>query len=96
MNEVLGPLADKKPRQSSSKPGNITFTKANHTQVQHPHNNSFFIQLWIHGYDVKWYLVDSNSSVEVMYYDLGKQLKLNMADLKPTQAPLVRINAQAD
>ena len=33
--------------------------------------------------------------MEVMYYDLFKQLNLSKADLKPAQAPLVGFNAQS-
>ncbi|GFY97881.1 hypothetical protein Acr_12g0004220 [Actinidia rufa] len=52
-------------------------------------------ELRIGGYDVKRILVDTGSSVEVMYYDLFKQLKLPQDKLKPAQAPLVGFNAQA-
>ncbi|GFS29078.1 hypothetical protein Acr_00g0005240 [Actinidia rufa] len=47
------------------------------------------------GYDVKRILVDTGSSVEVMYYDFFKQLKLPRDQLKPARAPLVGFNAQA-
>ena len=39
--------------------------------------------------------MDSGSSVEVMYFDLFKQLKLSQDDLKPTRAPLIGFNTQA-
>ncbi|GFZ19655.1 hypothetical protein Acr_28g0003600 [Actinidia rufa] len=52
-------------------------------------------ELSIGGYDVKRILVDSGSSVEVMYYDLFKQLKIPHDQLKPARAPLVGFNAQA-
>ena len=82
MNKVLSiHLVAKKPRQSSSKPENITFTKEDLAQVQHPNNNPLFIQLRINGNDVKQIPVDSNNSVEVMYYDLYKYLKRTKDDL---------------
>ena len=59
-------------------------------RVQHPHNDPLVIQLWIHNYDVKRIMADSNSSFEVMYYELFKQLNLIKANLKSTQAPLVK------
>ncbi|XP_057506541.1 uncharacterized protein LOC130789742 [Actinidia eriantha] len=52
-------------------------------------------ELRIGKYDVKRILVDTRSSVEVMYYDLFKQLKLPQDKLKPARAALVRFNAQA-
>ena len=46
-------------------------------------------------YDVQRILVAIGSSIEVMYYDLFKQLKLTKIDLKLTWALLVGFNGQA-
>ncbi|XP_057463294.1 uncharacterized protein LOC130753317 [Actinidia eriantha] len=73
----------------------VTFTKADLKRVQHPHSDPLVVQLRIGGYDVKRILVDTGSSVEVMYYNLFKQLKLPQDKLKPVRAPLVGFNAQA-
>ena len=69
------------------------FTKAHLEKVQHPHFVTLFIQLRINNYNVKRILVDTKSSVEMMYYDLFKQLKLSQSDLKLVQALLVGFNA---
>ena len=50
--------------------------------VQHPYADPLVIQLRINNYDVKRILVDIGNSIEVMYYDLFKQLKLSKPDLK--------------
>ncbi|GFY97772.1 hypothetical protein Acr_12g0003130 [Actinidia rufa] len=73
----------------------ITFSRADLKRVQHPHSDPMVVQLRIGSYDVKRILVDTGSSVEVMYYDLFKQLKLPQEELKPARAPLVGFNAQA-
>ena len=93
MNEVL-PVQSmaKKLRQMISKQGSITLTKTDLERVQRPHANPLVIQLRINSYDMKRILVDIGSSVEVMYYDLFKQLKLSQSDLKPSRAPLVGFN----
>ena len=39
--------------------------------------------------------MDTGSSIEVMYYDLFKQLKLSKSDLKSARAPLVSFNAHS-
>ena len=65
-------LPAKKPRQVVSEPRSITFTKADLERVQHPHADPLVIQLKINNYDVKRILVDTGSSIEVMYYDLFK------------------------
>ncbi|XP_057489426.1 uncharacterized protein LOC130775293 [Actinidia eriantha] len=74
----------------------VTFFRANLERVQHPHSDLLVVQRRIGGYDVKRILVDTKSSVEVMYYyDLFKQLKLPQDQLKLARAPLVGFNTQA-
>ena len=84
MHEILSvqPTA-KKARQHISEPRSITFIKADLEQVQHPHIDHLVVQLRVHNNNCKRILVDISSSVEVMYYDLFKLLKLLEADLKP-------------
>ena len=66
-------LLAKKLRQATSELGRrITFTKADLERVQHPHSNPLVIQLKVNNYNVERVLVDTRSSVEVMYYDLFK------------------------
>ena len=94
MNEVLSvhSLA-KKLRQTAIEPGNIMFTRANLKRVQHLHFDPLVVQLSINNYDVKRILVNTGSSIEVMYYHLFKQLKLSEMNLKPARVPLVGFNA---
>ena len=71
MYEVLSVHSPaKKLRKAISKPGSITFTKADLERVQYLHFDSLVIQLRMNNYDVKKILVDMGSSVEVMSYDL--------------------------
>ena len=64
-------------------------------RVQHLHVDLLVIQLKINNYDVKIILVDTTSSIEVMYFDLFKQLKISQADLKHARAPLVEFNTRS-
>ena len=96
MNEVLLIQSMvKTPRQMMFESRSNTFSKANLERVQHPHADPLVIRLRINNYDVKRILVDTGSSIEVMYYDLFKQLKLSKLDRKLAQAPLVNFNAQS-
>ena len=71
MNEDLSIQSmTKKPRQTMSGPRSITFSKANLERVQHTLVDHLVIQLRINNYDVKRILVDTGSSVEVMYFKL--------------------------
>ncbi|XP_057509141.1 uncharacterized protein LOC130791829 [Actinidia eriantha] len=96
MHEVVSVQSlPNRPRTAYVEKECITFSKANLERVQHPHSDWLVVQLRISGYDVKRILVDTGSLVEVMYYDLFKQLKLPQDELKPARAPLVGFNAQA-
>ena len=54
-----------------------------------PHDGTLVVTLRIEGYDVKRVLVDQGSTVEVMYPDLYKELKLRPEDLTAYYSPLV-------
>ncbi|GFZ09869.1 hypothetical protein Acr_21g0004680 [Actinidia rufa] len=96
MHEVLSVQSlPKKIKTAETERECVTFSMADLERVQHPHSDPLVVQLRIGGYDVKRILVDTESSVEVMYYDLFKQLKIPQDQLKPARAPLVGFNAQA-
>ncbi|PSR88326.1 DEAD-box ATP-dependent RNA helicase [Actinidia chinensis var. chinensis] len=96
MHEVLSVHSSaKKPRVVAAKLGSLMFTNADLDRMQHPHSDPLVIQLRMNNYDVRQVLVDTRSSVEVMYYDLFKQLKLTQSNLRPAKAPLVGFNAQS-
>ena len=83
MNEVLSVQSTAmKLIQTMSELENITFFQSQLGMVQHPHADPLVIQLRINNYDMKMILVDTRSSVEMMYYDLFKQLKLSKSNLK--------------
>ena len=71
------------------------FSNAALERVQYPHADPSGHPAQDEQYNVKRILVDTGSSIEVMYYDLFKQLKLSKADLKPARAPLVDFNTQS-
>ena len=54
-----------------------------------PHDDALVITLRIGGYDVKRVMVDQGSTVEIMYPDLYKGLKLKAEDLMPYYSPLL-------
>ncbi|PSS08152.1 Topoisomerase [Actinidia chinensis var. chinensis] len=85
----------KKSRKEVTEPESITFIKADLERVQHPHSDPLVIQHRMNNYDVRRILMDTGSSVEVMYYGLFKLLKLTQSDLKSPLSPLVGFNAQS-
>ena len=77
----------KKLRVAAVDSGSLTCTKTDLEKVQHPILTPLVIQLKMNNYDVKRVLVYTRSSVEVIYYDLFKQLKLTKSDLRSARAP---------
>ena len=45
--------------------------------------------LTIANHDVKWILVDNESSTDILYYDAFSRMSLSAARLRPISAPLV-------
>ena len=54
-----------------------------------PYDDALVVTLRIGGYDVKKVLIDQGSSVEIMYLDLYKGLRLRPENLSCYNSPLV-------
>ncbi|XP_050278085.1 uncharacterized protein LOC126719593 [Quercus robur] len=67
----------------------IGFSDEDKLGTLQPHDDALVVILRIGGYDVKRVLVDQGSTVEVMYPDLYKGLKLKPEDLSAYDSPLV-------
>ena len=67
----------------------LSFSDKDKVGTLQPHDDALVVTLKIGGYDVKKVLVDQGSSVEIMYYDLFKGLKLKPEDLACYDSPLI-------
>lgn len=74
----------------------ISFSTRDLERIQTSHNNALVVTLPVKEFDVKCILIDQGSSVEIMYYDAFKQLKLRDTDLAPATSPLVGFNSQLE
>ncbi|XP_028062042.1 uncharacterized protein LOC114265419 [Camellia sinensis] len=74
----------------------ISFLTRDLECIQTPHNDALVVTLRVRDFDVKRILIDQGSSVEIMYYDTFKQLKLRDIDLAPATSPLVGFNSQPE
>ncbi|XP_028069561.1 uncharacterized protein LOC114272083 [Camellia sinensis] len=54
----------------------FTFSSKDLERIQMPHNNALVVTLRVKDFDIKRILIDQGSSVEIMYYDAFKQMKL--------------------
>ncbi|XP_028064773.1 uncharacterized protein LOC114267890 [Camellia sinensis] len=74
----------------------LTFSSNDMERIQVPHNDTLVVTLCVKDFDIKRILVDQGSSVEIMYYDAFKQMKLEDKDLAPATSPLVGFNSQPE
>ncbi|XP_028061931.1 uncharacterized protein LOC114265348 [Camellia sinensis] len=95
MREVLSVhLAIK--RGKTEKKDVISFSTRDLERIQTPYNGALVFTLHVRHFDVKRILIDQGSSVEIMYYDAFKQLKLRHTDLALATSPLVGFNSQPE
>ncbi|XP_028092236.1 uncharacterized protein LOC114292474 [Camellia sinensis] len=74
----------------------LTFSSRDLERIQMPHNDALMVTLRVKDFDIKRILIDQGSSVEIMYYDAFKRMKLEDKDLAPAMSPLVGFNSQPE
>ncbi|XP_028084618.1 uncharacterized protein LOC114285735 [Camellia sinensis] len=74
----------------------LAFSSKDMERIQMPHNDALVVTLRVKDFDIKRILIDQGSSVEIMYYDVFKQMKLEDKDLAPATSPLVGFNSQPE
>ena len=67
----------------------LSFSNEDKVGSLQPHDDALVVTLRIGGYNVKRVLVDQGSSIEIMYPDLFKGLKLRFEDLTHYNSPLI-------
>ena len=67
----------------------LGFSDEDKIKTIQPHDDALVVTLRIGGYDVKRVLVDQGSTVEVIYLDLYKGLRLRLEDLTTYNSPLI-------
>ena len=72
----------------------LSFSNEDKIGALQPHDDALVVTLRIGGYDVKRVLVDQGSSVEIMYPDLFRGLKLRPEDLTCYDSPLIGFNGK--
>ena len=67
----------------------LSFLGADKQGTIQPHDDALVVTLRIGGYDVKRFMVNQRSVVEIMYPDLYRELGLKLEDLATYSLPLV-------
>ncbi|VFQ92709.1 unnamed protein product [Cuscuta campestris] len=76
------------PRSKQVRREPITFTDRDLPATGEDHNDPLVITMDMGGVDVSWVLVDTGSSVNVLYLDAFEKLKLCRTRLEPLKTPL--------
>ncbi|XP_028117727.1 uncharacterized protein LOC114315307 [Camellia sinensis] len=74
----------------------MTFSSNDLERIQTPHNDTLVVTFRVKDFDIRRILIDQESSVEIMYYDAFKLMKLKDKDLAPITSPLVGFNSQPE
>ena len=67
----------------------ITFTNEDARKLHHSHDNAIVITLTIVNYTTRRVLVDSGSSVNILYYLASQQIRIDRELLYPLNIPLI-------
>ncbi|XP_028079581.1 uncharacterized protein LOC114281326 [Camellia sinensis] len=74
----------------------MSFSSRDLERIQTPHNDALVVTLCVKDFDIKRILIDQGSSVEIMFYDTFKQMKLEDKDLAPATSSLVGFDSQPE
>ncbi|CAL5390113.1 unnamed protein product [Camellia sinensis] len=92
IDDVVYYILGKRPRSEGSSDSSISFCDDDLEGVDLPYNNPLVIYLKVGDHLVNKILVDTGSSVNVMYNNLFKMLELKPEDLKPTSYMMCGFN----
>ena len=67
----------------------IGFSKDDARRLHHPHDNALVVNLQIGDYNMHLVLVDNGSSMEILYYSVFQQMRIDREQLTPTNTPFV-------
>lgn len=81
----------KKPRAREEV--DLTFSSADLVGVQVPHNDPLLLTVDVCGFDVRRILIDSGSSMDIMYYGMFQKLGKRQEDLIPVSTQLLGLES---
>ena len=67
----------------------ISFTEDNARWLHHPYDDALVVSLLIANFNTRRVLVDNGSSVDILYYPVFQQMRIDREHLLPFDAPLV-------
>ena len=67
----------------------ICFSEEDARRLHHPHDDALVVSIRVGDYNTYRVLVDNGSSVDILYYPVFQQMRIDRERLVPTNAPLV-------
>ncbi|VFQ98025.1 unnamed protein product [Cuscuta campestris] len=84
----VGEVSAEPPRRKHTRREPIVFTDRDLPPTGEDHNDPLVITMDINGVDVAWVLVDTGSSVDILYLETFQKLRLCRTQLEPLKTPL--------
>lgn len=92
--QVCSVRATPEDEQLSQEP--ITFTSQDAHGIQHPHNDTLVVELVMEDFDVKRVLIDTGSSVNLMFLKTLTKMGISERTIKPKIQTLTRYDGEAE
>ena len=67
----------------------IEFSEEDARRLHHPYDDALIVSIWVGDYNTHRVLVDNGSFVDILYYSMFQQMRIDREWLVPTNAPLV-------
>ena len=77
------------PRMIREDEPTIVFIDEDSRRLHHPYDDAIIITLVIANYTTRMVLVDSESSIDILYYTTFQQMRINKELLHPVNVPLI-------
>ncbi|GAV61745.1 hypothetical protein CFOL_v3_05271, partial [Cephalotus follicularis] len=67
----------------------ISFSEVDYEGVRLPHDDPVVVTLMVELFTMKWIMIDSGSSADILYKNAFDQLRIPIDQMKPVKTPLV-------
>ncbi|KAJ0970928.1 hypothetical protein J5N97_018887 [Dioscorea zingiberensis] len=89
---MVGAVHEEPPQKRTRPPEPITFSNEDLRGVSQPHDDALVIAVKVGIFIMYRVLVDTGSSVDIIFWDAFERMKIGPENLKPTKSPLMGFN----
>ncbi|XP_058068535.1 uncharacterized protein LOC131217612 [Magnolia sinica] len=81
-------LVEKSRKEPQANSCSLTFTEDDAREIQHPHDDALVVAMTITNHKVYRILVDTGSSIDVIYSEAFERMRIDRSSLRPVKTPL--------